>query len=232
MDGLRSNLAGYYTPQQYTPVPLPSYPPPAFSNPSPYPGHHLDETETQNFNLPLQYDHDHLTQAQTVARSQLQTRALAQARASAQNSERENANTTGDLNEDAASSDNAARKKSKPGGSAPKGFGRTSAVYRIDGEGVKRRVNAEEFRAEVEERTRNGESCEQIADALIAQGAQVTSKSISRWRILWGFRKRVRAGMPPTPRVCVEAGRIVTNPRTTPRPFANSRNHRSRKSSA
>ncbi|KAH8667069.1 hypothetical protein BX600DRAFT_436436 [Xylariales sp. PMI_506] len=72
----------------------------------------------------------------------------------------------------------------------PRGFGRTSSVYLVGQDGVKRRATAEDFRSEVEERTRNGESCEQIADALIAQGAQVTAKSIGRWRIQWGFRKR------------------------------------------
>jgi hypothetical protein len=77
------------------------------------------------------------------------------------------------------------------GSNQSSGRGRSSVIYIIDEDGVKQKRKAEDFRAEVEERTRTGESCEQIADALVAKGAQVTAKSISRWRILWGFRKRV-----------------------------------------
>lgn len=78
------------------------------------------------------------------------------------------------------------------GGTKSKGPGRTSVIYVVDENGVKQKRKSDDFRAEVEERTRNGESCEQIADALVAKGANVTAKSIGRWRILWGFRKRVR----------------------------------------
>ncbi|CAJ2510484.1 Uu.00g132930.m01.CDS01 [Anthostomella pinea] len=50
--------------------------------------------------------------------------------------------------------------------------------------------NVVDFRAEIEERTKNGESCDQIAAALIAKGVHTSSKTISRQRILMGLRKR------------------------------------------
>ncbi|KAH8201399.1 hypothetical protein TruAng_004399 [Truncatella angustata] len=183
MDALRSNLPGYYTPQQYTPVPLPTYPAPNFSAPSPYPRHHAIQTPSHLQHH--QYDQSHLAHPQLSPQVVSQAQAPVHIGAPVQAAQ----DIPGESHADDENNNNASNKKSK-GGPAPKGFGRTSAVYRIDDMGVKRRVNAEDFRAEVEERTRNGESCEQIADALIAQGAQVTSKSVSRWRILWGFRKR------------------------------------------
>ncbi|KAK8057459.1 hypothetical protein PG996_011396 [Apiospora saccharicola] len=75
-------------------------------------------------------------------------------------------------------------------GAAPTGPGRTNAIVVEEADGKKRRTKADEFRLEVEERTRNGESCEQISAALNARGVQVTDKTISRWRITWGLRKR------------------------------------------
>ncbi|KAK8015808.1 hypothetical protein PG991_008696 [Apiospora marii] len=72
----------------------------------------------------------------------------------------------------------------------PTGPGRTNAILVEEANGSKRRTKADEFRLEVEERTRNGESCEQISAALNARGVQVTDKTISRWRITWGLRKR------------------------------------------
>ena len=39
---------------------------------------------------------------------------------------------------------------------------------------------AEQFRTEIEERTALGETCEQIATALRAQGISITSKTVSR----------------------------------------------------
>ncbi|KAK5133814.1 hypothetical protein LTR08_007244 [Meristemomyces frigidus] len=61
--------------------------------------------------------------------------------------------------------------------------------------------NTENLREEIEERTRNGETCKQIADALAAKGVNVSDKTISRRRVEWGLRKRAfRAGYtPPTP---------------------------------
>ncbi|KAK3057992.1 hypothetical protein LTR09_001069 [Extremus antarcticus] len=49
---------------------------------------------------------------------------------------------------------------------------------------------AEQHRPEIEERTANGETCEQIAAALRAQGTDITNKTISRRRVEWGLRKR------------------------------------------
>ena len=49
---------------------------------------------------------------------------------------------------------------------------------------------AEQFRSEIEERTALGETCEQIAAALRAQGADITNKTVSRRRVEWGLRKR------------------------------------------
>ncbi|CAK3896655.1 Hypothetical predicted protein [Lecanosticta acicola] len=48
----------------------------------------------------------------------------------------------------------------------------------------------EPYRQEITERTEAGESCEQVADALRAQGFEVSKKTISRWRVTWGLRKR------------------------------------------
>lgn len=76
-------------------------------------------------------------------------------------------------------------------GATPTGPGRTNAIIVEEANGKRRRTKADEFRLEVEERTRNGESCEQISAALNARGVQVTDKTISRWRITWGLRKRV-----------------------------------------
>ncbi|KAK7937733.1 uncharacterized protein PG986_014601 [Apiospora aurea] len=75
-------------------------------------------------------------------------------------------------------------------GAPPTGPGRTNAILVQEANGSKRRTKADEFRLEVEERTRNGDSCEQISAALNARGVQVTDKTISRWRIAWGLRKR------------------------------------------
>ncbi|KAK0945789.1 hypothetical protein LTR29_002644 [Friedmanniomyces endolithicus] len=44
--------------------------------------------------------------------------------------------------------------------------------------------------AEIESRTNAGESCKQIADALLANGHQVSDKTVARWRVEWGHRKR------------------------------------------
>ena len=50
---------------------------------------------------------------------------------------------------------------------------------------------ADVHRAEIEERTRNGESCDDIATALQSQyDVEISSKTISRRRVEWGFRAR------------------------------------------
>lgn len=49
---------------------------------------------------------------------------------------------------------------------------------------------ANQYRSEIEQRTAAGETCEQIASALRAQGVDITNKTISRRRVEWGLRKR------------------------------------------
>ena len=49
---------------------------------------------------------------------------------------------------------------------------------------------ANHHRHEIEQRTAAGETCEQIASALRAQGVDITNKTISRRRVEWGLRKR------------------------------------------
>lgn len=51
--------------------------------------------------------------------------------------------------------------------------------------------NLEAFKAEIEARTRRGENCKTIADALVAMGVQTSDRAVSRVRIKWGMRKRV-----------------------------------------
>lgn len=48
----------------------------------------------------------------------------------------------------------------------------------------------EPWREEIEQRTRDGESLEQIAAGLSAKGFQTSSKTIGRYRIQWGLRQR------------------------------------------
>lgn len=48
----------------------------------------------------------------------------------------------------------------------------------------------EEYRAEIVRRANAGETCEQTADGLTANGFQVSKKTISRYRLQWGLRKR------------------------------------------
>lgn len=51
--------------------------------------------------------------------------------------------------------------------------------------------NLEAFKADIEARTRRGENCKTIADALVAMGVQTSDRAVSRVRIKWGMRKRV-----------------------------------------
>lgn len=48
----------------------------------------------------------------------------------------------------------------------------------------------EPWREEIEQRTRDGESLEQIAAGLSAKGFETSSKTIGRYRIQWGLRQR------------------------------------------
>jgi hypothetical protein len=51
------------------------------------------------------------------------------------------------------------------------------------------KVNIDLYRPEIEERTTNGETLEQIVAALRAKGVDTTRKTISRHRLGWGLRK-------------------------------------------
>lgn len=73
---------------------------------------------------------------------------------------------------------------------------------------------ADTFRAEIERRTQDGETCEQIAKAIRAQGFEISNKTISRRRVEWGFRKRpfsLKERPPPDPtrRLAKESERSV-----------------------
>lgn len=52
--------------------------------------------------------------------------------------------------------------------------------------------NLNAFKDEILERTARGENCKMIADALVAKGVQTSDRAVSRRRIAWGARKRVR----------------------------------------
>lgn len=48
----------------------------------------------------------------------------------------------------------------------------------------------EPYRDDILQRTAAGESCEQIATALRANGFDVSAKTVSRYRVNWGIRQR------------------------------------------
>lgn len=54
------------------------------------------------------------------------------------------------------------------------------------------RSNLDEFREEIEERTRNGQGCKAIAEILIEKGVETSDKAVATRRIKWGVRQRVR----------------------------------------
>lgn len=54
------------------------------------------------------------------------------------------------------------------------------------------RSNLDDFREEIEERTRNGQGCKAIAQILIEKGVETTDKAVATRRIKWGVRQRVR----------------------------------------
>ncbi|KAF2771128.1 hypothetical protein EJ03DRAFT_325924 [Teratosphaeria nubilosa] len=79
---------------------------------------------------------------------------------------------------------------------------------------------AEEFREEIEERTRLGETCAQIADAFKARGVQISDKTISKRRLQWGLRQRAVRSL---------AGQPLKTPRKNSRPHADERGRETRK---
>ncbi|KAH9826884.1 hypothetical protein Tdes44962_MAKER03271 [Teratosphaeria destructans] len=79
---------------------------------------------------------------------------------------------------------------------------------------------AEEFRQEIEERTRLGETCAQIADTFKARGIQISDKTISKRRLQWGLRQRAVRSL---------AGQPLKTPRKNSRPHADERGRGIRK---
>jgi DNA-binding CsgD family transcriptional regulator len=68
---------------------------------------------------------------------------------------------------------------------------------------------AETHRGEIEERTRAGESCEQIAEALrVNYGVEITYKTISRKRCEWGLRSRAKR--PPNKNPSIRKAKVNT----------------------
>ncbi|KAG8162301.1 hypothetical protein KVR01_008066 [Diaporthe batatas] len=55
-----------------------------------------------------------------------------------------------------------------------------------------RPTNLEDFRDEIEERTRNGQGSKAIADALIEKGVDTNGKAVSAQRLRWGIRTKAR----------------------------------------
>ncbi|EME49362.1 hypothetical protein DOTSEDRAFT_76693 [Dothistroma septosporum NZE10] len=51
-------------------------------------------------------------------------------------------------------------------------------------------TSIDQHRAEIERLTQDGASCEQVAAVLKAAGFTISAKSISRYRVAWGLRKR------------------------------------------
>lgn len=52
--------------------------------------------------------------------------------------------------------------------------------------------NLDDFREEIEERTRNGQGCKAIAEILIEKGVDTSARAVSGQRTKWGLRQRVR----------------------------------------
>lgn len=50
--------------------------------------------------------------------------------------------------------------------------------------------NLDQFKDEIIERTRGGESLAEIADALMAKGVQTSDRAVGRKRLMWGLRQR------------------------------------------
>lgn len=57
--------------------------------------------------------------------------------------------------------------------------------------GKGRGSNLEQFRDEIEERTKDGQGCQAIADILVAKGVDTSSRAVARQRMKWGLRQRV-----------------------------------------
>lgn len=51
--------------------------------------------------------------------------------------------------------------------------------------------NLEDFREEIEERTKNGQGCKAISEILIEKGVDTSVRAVARQRMKWGLRQRV-----------------------------------------
>lgn len=51
--------------------------------------------------------------------------------------------------------------------------------------------NLVDFKDEIEERTKNGQGCKAISEALVAKGVDTSSRAVARQRMKWGLRQRV-----------------------------------------
>ncbi|KAK3675230.1 hypothetical protein LTR78_004739 [Recurvomyces mirabilis] len=67
--------------------------------------------------------------------------------------------------------------------------------------------NNQQYRAEITARTNAGESCKQIADTLNEAGFNISAKTVSRWRIDWGLRRRSENTMEGTVRPALRVPR-------------------------
>lgn len=56
--------------------------------------------------------------------------------------------------------------------------------------------NLEDFKEEIEERTKNGQGCKAISEALVAKGVDTSSRAVARQRMKWGLRQRVSCLVP------------------------------------
>lgn len=52
--------------------------------------------------------------------------------------------------------------------------------------------NLDQFKDEIEQRTKNGQGCKAIAEAMVAKGVDTSSRAVARQRMKWGLRQRVR----------------------------------------
>ncbi|KAL1858758.1 hypothetical protein Daus18300_009892 [Diaporthe australafricana] len=50
--------------------------------------------------------------------------------------------------------------------------------------------NLEQFREEIEERTKNGQGCKAISEALVERGVDTSVRAVARHRMKWGLRQR------------------------------------------
>lgn len=51
--------------------------------------------------------------------------------------------------------------------------------------------NLEQFREEIEQRTKDGQGCKAIAEVLVEKGVDTSSRAVARMRLKWGLRQRV-----------------------------------------